>query len=167
MNNRHQGFTLIEVIVVIILIGILAVNILPKFSGTDSFEAYTFRTSLISALRLTQQRAMQQTNSTFCHQIVLNDERYGIPNRTDCTVTDLSSLTEENRDKTGMIVDERYNVTFQINGVSNPSTISFDNMGRPLAGELGGCAGGCIINVTSAVETVQIKIESEGYIHGL
>ncbi len=38
--NKHQiGFTLVELVTVIILIGILAVAVLPKFDGTASYEA--------------------------------------------------------------------------------------------------------------------------------
>jgi len=36
-------------------------------------------------------------------------------------------------------------------------------MGRPQ----GDCAGGCDINIQSSVETLKIRIESEGFIHGI
>jgi len=166
ISKKQNGFTLVEVVVVLILIGILAATAASKFTGTDTFEAYTFRASLISALRLTQQRAMQQTNTGFCHQIVFNDHRYGIPDRTDCAITDLSTLDP---DSTGLIVDPRYNITFKIVGVANPSAITFNNMGRPVANVslANNCDGGCDITIQSSVETLKIRIESEGYIHAI
>lgn len=162
MNIKYLGFTLIEVLATMILIGILAASAISKFSGSDSFEAYTYRTSLISALRLTQQRAMQQTNNiAFCHQIVFEANRYGIPDRTDCTIVDLPDFPDEFLpDKTGLDLSGT-SVTVNIDGGGN--IVSFDSMGRPG----NDCSGGCIINVSSAVETVQIEIESEGYIHGI
>jgi len=165
--TKQQGFTIIELVTVIVLIGILAVVVAPKFSGSDTYEAHAHRTQLISALRLTQQRAMQQTNNNdgYCHQIVFDNDanvsRYGVPDRTDCTVTTFPNDWQP--DATGFEVDSKYEVSFQINGVANPSVVAFDSMGRPL----GHCYGGCTINVQSSVETKQIKIESEGYVHAI
>jgi len=165
--TKQQGFTIVELVTVIVLIGILTVVIAPKFSGTDTYEAYAHRTQLISALRLTQQRAMQQTNPNdgYCHQIIFDNDanvsRYGVPDRTDCTVTTFPNDWQP--DATGFEVDSKYEVSFQTNGVANPSVVAFDSMGRPL----GHCYGGCIINVTSSIETKQIKIESEGYVHAI
>jgi len=164
MKTQH-GFTLVELVTVIILIGILAVVVLPKFDGSASYEAHTHRAQLISALRLTQQRAMQQTNDDYCHQLIFdnnaNVSRYGIPDRTDCSKTTFPNNWQP--DATGFEVDSKYEVSFQINGVANPSAVVFDSMGRPQ----GNCVGGCIINVTSGVETLQIQIESEGYVHAI
>ena len=170
--NKNRGFTIIELITVIILIGILSVTVLPKFDGTASYEAYTHRAQLIAALRLTQQRAMQQTDSTdsYCHQLIFDNDssvsRYGVANRLDCSVT---SFTGWSPDATGFEVETKYQVSFAINGKANPSAITFDSMGRPVsnASLVNNCAGGCIINVQSSEQTLQIQIESEGYIHAL
>jgi MSHA pilin protein MshC len=172
----NRGFTLIELITVIILLGILAVAVLPKFDGTSSYEAHTHRAQLISALRLTQQRAMQQTDTAdgYCHQLVFDNDnlvsRYGIPDRVDCSVTTFSGLVPEwEPDATGFEVESKYQVSFGIQGLSNQSAVTFDNMGRPVsnASIANDCAGGCIINVQSSIEILQIQIESEGYIHAI
>jgi len=164
----NHGFTTIELVTVIIIVAIMAVNVLPRFDGTASYEAHTHRAQLISALRLTQQRAMQQTNlkavnnlTPYCHHIIFdaNPVRYGVPNRTDCTVTSFPSDWQP--DATGHEVDARYDITFSVS-FAGDAIISFDWMGRPL----GGCATGCTIDVESAVETLTIEIEEQGYIHG-
>ena len=172
MNKNQLGLTLIELLTVIILIGILTVSVLPKFDGTASYEAHSHRAQLISALRLTQQRAMQQTdgNDGYCHQIVFDNDpnvsRYGVPDRLDCTVTSFASWQP---DATGFEVDSKYQVSFGINGSTNPSAVTFDGMGRPISNaSLGNnCAGGCLINVQSGIETLQISIEPEGYVHAI
>jgi len=171
MNKNQSGFTIIELITVIILIGILAVAVLPKFDGTASYEAHSHRAQLISALRLTQQRAMQQTDSDddYCHQLIFDNDsnvsRYGVPDRVDCEVTTFADDWEP--DATGFEVEERYQVSFAIKGKTNPSAITFDGMGRPIINKSvdNNCSGGCTINVQSSVETLDIIIESEGYIH--
>ena len=156
----QQGFTLVELVTVILLIGILAVNVVPRFDGTDSYEAHTHRAQLIAALRLTQQRAMQQTdsNDNLCHEIVFDDSQYGIPNRTSCVNTFPPGWEP---DGTGHVVEERYNITFDIDGLINPQTIGFNWLGQPTKS----CSDGCKININSAVESLQITIEPEGYIH--
>ncbi|WP_019027296.1 type II secretion system protein [Colwellia piezophila] len=163
MNN--QGFTLIELVAVILLISILAVSVAPKFDGTAGYEAHAHRVQLIASLRLTQQRAMQQTDSTtgYCHELVFDNvqSRYGIPNRINCTPTNPVFPSDWQADATGHTVDTSYDISFNVNGNSNPQTVGFDWLGRPV----GACAGGCEINVVSAVQTLKITIESEGYIH--
>ena len=173
MKNNQFGFTLIELLTVIILIGILTVSVLSKFDGTASYEAHSHRAQLISALRLTQQRAMQQTdgNDGYCHQIVFDNDpnvsRYGVPDRLDCTVTSFASWQP---DATGFEVDSKYQVSFGIDGSGgNQSAVTFNGMGRPISNESLGnnCSGGCVINVQSGIETLQIKIEPEGYVHAI
>jgi len=167
--TKQQGFTIVELVTVIVLMGILTVVIAPKFSGTDTYEAHAHRTQLISALRLTQQRAMQQTNPNatgagyYCHQIVFDNvkARYGVPDRLNCAITAFPNTWQP--DATGFEVDNKYEVSFQINGVANPGIVAFDSMGRPQ----NNCFGGCIINITSSVETLQIQIEFEGYVHAI
>lgn len=172
MSKHLSGFTLIELLTVIILIGILTVSVLPKFDGTASYEAHSHRAQLISALRLAQQRAMQQTDTSdgYCHQIVFDNDvnvaRYGVPDRLDCSNTSFAGWQP---DATGFEVDSKYQVSFGINGSSNPSAVTFDGMGRPIsnASLSNNCSGGCVLNVQSGVETLQISIESEGFIHAL
>jgi MSHA pilin protein MshC len=166
--NENRGFTTIELVTVIIIVAILAVNILPRFDGTASYEAHTHRAQLISALRLTQQRAMHQTDSKavngstpYCHHIIFDatEARYGVPDRVDSTITSFPSGWQP--DATGHEVDKRYDITFIVS-FTGDAIISFDWMGRPL----GSCSTGCTIDVESAVETLTIEIEEEGYIHG-
>ena len=162
----NHGFTTIELVTVIIIVAILAVNVLPRFEGTGSYQAHTHRAQLISALRLTQQRAMQQTLADssiagyFCNQIIIESDRYGIDDRTDCAEQNILR-NDWSPDSTGYIVDSQSDITFDI-AITNLKVIQFDWLGRPLEA----CEGGCTITIDSAVETLEITIESEGYIHG-
>lgn len=54
-----QAMTLVELLIVIIIIGVISVTAAPAFLNRGGFEQQTFQAELISALRLTQQRAMQ------------------------------------------------------------------------------------------------------------
>lgn len=160
--SSKLGFTLVEVTTVMVLIGILAVTVVAKFSTSSGIEHYNYRARLISSLRLVQQRAMQQTlNSSICHQLVIAADKYGIPNRQTCN-TSLSGIDWLD-DLAADVVETRHKVTFAVVGKSLPASIGFDGLGRPV----NDCSGGCLVNVAENSDIIQIKIESEGFIHAL
>lgn len=59
--KASYGFTLIELIIVILLLGILSATALPRFMGKAGVEEVTARDQSIALLRLNQTQAMQNT----------------------------------------------------------------------------------------------------------
>lgn len=56
MMRRAGGFTMVELVIVIILIGILSVVVMPRMD-TQSFRALEFRDQTVAALRYAQKTA--------------------------------------------------------------------------------------------------------------
>lgn len=57
-DQKLHGFTLIELIMVIVLVGIIAIYVAPKLSSTDDFKDDAEAASFISRVRFVQHRAM-------------------------------------------------------------------------------------------------------------
>jgi len=152
----HRGFTMIELIVVIIILAIMATTVITKFFTSTGFQEYTYQAEIITKLRSIQLRAMQQTDNSQCHTVLVIEGALGIPKNCDLTLADgwqgEDVLTEESA-TTNVKVEGGHEVTFAPIAFS----FSFDSMGRP------SCST-CLITVAGD-STLTIKIESEGYIH--
>jgi MSHA pilin protein MshC len=156
-SNKLNGFTTIELIVTLIIMAILATTIVPKFFTKNGFEEFTYRNEVITKIRGIQLRAMQQTNSTECHVVLVNQLKLGIPD--DCDVTP-SFGTDWKAGTTGVIIESDNGVQFNVSGGNY--FFSFDQMGRPI-----GCSDPCLIIIDGGESSLTVKIESEGYIHAL
>jgi MSHA pilin protein MshC len=151
----NQGFTLIELIIVIIILGILSVTVAPKFFTAKGFSEYAYRTDAIAKLRLIQTKAMQQTNSGYCHSVLVTTTQLGTPD--NCSSSP-SFATPWQESASKLQIDNNDNITFTTNFSGN--SFLFDSMGRP------SCSAPCTITI-SGEQSIKIQIESEGYIHAL
>jgi MSHA pilin protein MshC len=151
-SKRNAGFTLIELVIVIIILGILSATVAPKFFSSNGFSEYAYRADVIAKLRLIQTRAMQQVNDD-CHKIKITASQLG-----KATCDTPSEFVDQKEQRATLVeIDNKDNVTFA------PATLefSFDHMGRPE-----NCNNPCKITITGE-QALEIMIESEGYIHGL
>ncbi|NRA60368.1 MAG: prepilin-type N-terminal cleavage/methylation domain-containing protein [Psychrobium sp.] len=147
--KRQSAFTLIELILVILILGIMSVTVLPKMFGSSSVEHFTVRDQFIGQLRLVQLQAMNQLER--CNRLIITSSYFGVEanNSASCGTLPLA----DNR--------------VALNGVSIKNaadasvvTITFNHQG------IATDCGECTFNIIGEA-TVQVKIESQGYIHGL
>ena len=155
-----HGFTLVELVAVIILAGILAVTIGGRFFSGSDIDVYAARELLLGHLRRLQLDALN--NSAGCFQMLLLTDRYGPPDLNPCTAS--AGFSPGYFDGRGA---DPYRASLldgdaPLNLPAGRLDLRFDRWGRPA----GDCAGGCTLTFNGAI-SLQLRIEAEGYIHVL
>ncbi|AHE47833.1 msha pilin protein mshc [Aeromonas hydrophila 4AK4] len=156
---RNKGFTLIELVIVILLLGILAAFAVPKWLGKGGFETHTLRDELVTRLRLVQTMNMHEGEAR-CTQLVLEQSRFAHLTQTgNCVAKPISNWSADEQ--------SRGRVVTASGGISLPQgSFSFDKRsGHPLSPST--CVNGCNLVVSSGQESARLRIEPEGYIHAL
>jgi MSHA pilin protein MshC len=142
---KSQGFTLIELIIILVIIGILAVSASPIFISDSGTKSQTTRLQAMSILRSIQLQAMQDTTGNY--SAALSENTLGVP-----------PFIEDNSRQ----ISNTDNIVFSFSG-SLPAMIGFNGLGQPTEQ----CRGGCTItfNEKSSGISRDLCINSEGYIH--
>jgi len=162
MNVVRNGFTLIELIVVIILIAIMAATVVPKILTSSDFEEYTYRDELITKLRSIQLRSMQQTNNSACQLIQVETSIIGLRATTENATTCEPASTYAG-ETTTVKINDSHNVSFSIS--ENLPSFSFSDLGKPQ-----GCSAisPCEITITvTGNNALNVRINSQGYVYAL
>lgn len=150
--DKQTGFTLIELVVVIIMISILSVSVIPKMFTSNGYEEIGYRAEAVAKLRAIQLRAMQDTSATQCLTVLVTKKKLGIP---DVSCSPPSFSTNNDQSNTIVKISEK-DVSFddQNGGYS----FSFDRMGRPVPDQAR------TITINGSEQSIVITINREGYI---
>jgi len=137
---KSQGFTLIELIIILVIIGILAVSASPIFISDSGTKNESVRLQAMSILRAVQQQAMQDTANDY--SVSVTESTLGNPPYSQSNNLQLSNLDD---------------ITFSPAGIS----IGFNALGQPMLD----CDGGCTVTITeSSGISRTISINKEGFI---
>ena len=137
---KSQGFTLIELIIILVIIGILAVSASPIFISDSGMKSQSARLQALSILRAIQQQAMQDTANDY--SVSVTESTLGNPPYNEDNNLQLSNLDD---------------IAFSPAGI----TIGFNALGQPTLD----CDGGCTVTITeSSGISRTIGINKEGFI---
>ena len=128
ISKKNNGFTLIELIMVIVITGVIAIVAIPRFSGRQTFEARGFYDQTLSMLRYAQKIAIAQHTPTFVNVNGAN----GL-----ICLTYLSDINCTNSDVNQVVrgpADQKAFSKVTPNGItigSTNSSFSFSALGKP------------------------------------
>ena len=105
--TSSQGFTLVELIMVVVLISILAVSVVPKFMDTSAISLQGGAALVVADIRYTQELAMS-THTSKTITFTTNDTYYTVNSQT-------------------MNLPSRVSI-------SSGATFTFNSLGEPTAG---------------------------------
>jgi MSHA pilin protein MshC len=153
-----RGFTLIELVMVIVLLGVMAIFVAPKFAETSVFNVRGFHDETLAYLRYAQSAAVAQRR-TVCvafssNSIGLSMASAGQSYNCDAALTgprgDRPALANA---KSGVVYD----------GALPPETILFDALGQPVDAT-GTSLAKQSIQVKTAAQTITVEAVT-GYVH--
>jgi MSHA pilin protein MshC len=153
---NSKGFTLIELVMVMVLVGILSVAIIPRFANKSAFDAKGFFDQSSNMIRYAQKVAIAQRRDVFVN-ISPNTICLTYVADTACTSVIVGNQVINPADQAWFKKDA---ATFnQAGGVFGATTsFSFNALGKPSAGTS--------ISLTADSVTQTIKVETDtGYVH--
>ncbi|MGR5168831.1 type II secretion system protein [Vibrio astriarenae] len=144
--NKENGFTLVELIVVILLVAIVSTYAASRYLGKSSFSAYTYQEAVISVIRQVQVNRMQSN----IEKPELNDYfKLVVTNQCLGSKYACEHLSDNRSDV--VILEEP--LTFD-----KFQNVEFDLLGKPLVGPV-------VIELRdSGLMVTQICINAQGYV---
>lgn len=153
-HHAAQGFTLIELVMTLIIIGILAVSAAPLFRPSDAADIASYEARLMSVLRLQQQRAMQDTATGNDYCVLVSANRFGVP--TSCAAPSLPLEFEPEFE--GLGVSEQGSITV----TATQNLLYFNALGCP--GTTSNAECGSVAVQYAIAGQPALCVQSQGYI---
>jgi MSHA pilin protein MshC len=173
--KAQRGFTLVELITVVTLLGILALSVIPRFMGSSGFAEYTLQKRLLASLRNSQLKAMHDTRGEFCYRTNFvtgsdTSAAFGPSTKSYLSGQELASC-ETNIDDTSPEFLRTSSGEINAQGVSFSAQddttaityVQFGSFGRAST-SAGSCANGCTLTFTGQ-SLAKICIADEGYVY--
>ncbi|EHS1185337.1 prepilin-type N-terminal cleavage/methylation domain-containing protein [Vibrio vulnificus] len=157
IKRAQAGFTLVELIVVILLISIVSAYAASRYIGTGSFSAYAAQEQAISIIRQLQVYRMQSNTTNSANpNFELTASGGCLGSSAGCSAAATPQAAESRSD------------VMRLDGVSVSSTVSpilFDLRGNPLQTN-GSALNSVSITFTASGESAAVCINSQGYVSG-
>ncbi len=161
IRRSALGFTLMELILVIVLLSIVSLYAAPRFFGKSSFSVYALQDQVISVVRQVQLNRMQSNIDGVDDNFLLHVSGSCIGSVAACSLTD-----SERESRSDVVVDDTARFSLS-SGVTTPIDFSLlgnpqDESGDPLATVDGGVS--IFIQGTSGNNRCEVTINSQGYV---
>lgn len=165
---RQQGFTLVELVMVLVILGVLAVFALPRILGSSDTAARGLHDSTLSYLRFAHKTAIAQrrtvcvafTNTTVSLRIANTAGGY------DCSGANGGVLNGADGKQSVSVSGASYSAA-TVNGIAclaTPAAFSFDGLGQPVNGSGVALGAAQCMQVGTASNSITVEAAT-GYVH--
>lgn len=148
-NTAQFGFTLIELVLILVLVGIVAITALPRFANRTVFESRGFADQVQASLRYAQKIAIAQRR--FVCVAFVNGPPANVTLTIGATTACGNNLSSPDGSASYSI-----NAPAGIGFSGAPVNFRFDALGRPSAGQT--------IAISGAPSSIVVEAET-GYVH--
>jgi len=156
--GRQLGFTLIELIMVIVMLGVLAVVAAPRIFNSNDFNARGFHDETLALLRYAQKVAIAQRR-TVCVSFPTDHSASltlaSAPATFDCA----TSVALRGPTSDAASITAKSGVTYS----APPSAFNFDGLGQPIS-SAGVAMATQTIQVNNAAKLITVETVT-GYVH--
>ncbi|MCS0030176.1 MULTISPECIES: type II secretion system protein [Vibrio diabolicus subgroup] len=154
IRSSALGFTLMELILVIVLLSILSLFAASRFMGSGSFSAYALQERVISVIRQVQVNRMQSN-------VASPDNNFRLQVSSSCVGSVAAcALTGSAQDARSDVVIDKSAKFSLTNAVTNP--IEFNLLGNPINSASGGVS--ILIEDKHGRSRCQVEINTQGYV---
>jgi MSHA pilin protein MshC len=163
-RRRARGFTLIELIMVIVILGVLAVFAAPRIFNSGDFNARGFHDETLALLRYAQKTAIAQRRTVCVNFDTDSTDGVGLtmassPATTDCSAVAPGGLTGPRGENPAHIPSTDRGITFN----PKPTNFAFNGLGQPMD------AAGALLTAQKEIRitnSTPVYVEANtGYVH--
>ena len=158
LKESQFGFTLVELIMVLVIIGVLAVFAVPRMFSSNDFYARGFHDEALAYLRFAHKTAVAQRR-TVCVSFTASTVSLSMASAAATPTCASSASLAGPRGDTPPLVTARSGVAFG----SVPTAFNFDGLGQPVNAS-GTLLATQTLQVTGATPSITIEAVT-GYVH--
>lgn len=129
MVSRYGGFSVVELVITIVIVGILAVAVIPRFFTTSDFEARGYYDSVANAVRHAQKTAIAQRRLVYV-KLDTSTGQVSLCFANHATAA-CSSNVPKPTGETSYVVNATSGVSLALSPAPTDNTLFFDSLGRP------------------------------------